>query len=359
MKRSQEADLRAQILAEISRLNAQDGRPPGVERFTKATRISQYQVHRYWAGWSDALAEAGFLPNALNAQIPEDELLRRVVELTRSIGRAPSRNYVVHAALSQPGFPHHSTLMRRFGSQQSLLAAILRWTQRNPGNDDVATIIERLAPSKRGRATVVLQTTVATSTAGLSDSYVPPVLACLDDLAIAAPDLVALCRAIGRDENSEFERRVCIAFEIIGLSVERLGQGYGRVADGVAKCPSRGWAILYDAKVRRDGYKLLTEDRKFREYIETHVPPLRKQGLQRCYFAIVSSTFAESDLGRAHELARLTDVKSCVFLEVSALVKIAERRIREGNDTFDLDAVERLFSRTGIVRSGDVSTKNG
>jgi hypothetical protein len=182
------------------------------------------------------------------------------------------------------------------------------------------------------------------------------VVAPLEALSRGDAGIVDACKRLGRDENSEFERRVAVAFEILGLTVEPMGQGYGRVADGIARCNSGGWAVIYDAKLRRDRYRLLTEDRKFREYIETHVPALRSAGLQRCYFAIVSSQFSESDVERAHELVRLCDIKSLVFVEASALAAMVENRVRDAA-SFDLDNIERLFTRTRIIARADIKAR--
>lgn len=340
--------LRNHILDEVARLSSEDGKPPGLNRFTKATGITEYQWQRYWPEWGDVLEEAGFERNTLNAPIPKDDLLRAVAELTRSIEKPPSRRYVVHATLTRDGFPHHSTLMRRFGTQQALLAALLDWVDRNPGYEDVAKIVR---PVIKMPATPANNETPQPSTVnshGLSESYLPPIIACLEPLARGDEEVAALFVSMRRDPNHEFERRVGIAFELLGFEVEQMGQGYGRVADGVANCTSGGWSVIYDAKVRRDRYRLLTEDRKFREYIETHVPAVKSRGNQRCYFAIVSSQFSDLDLERAYELVRLTDVKACVFIEAAVLVALVEERLRN-TSSFTMDYLERVLMHTRVL----------
>jgi hypothetical protein len=60
----------------------------------------------------------------------------------------------------------------------------------------------------------------------------------------------------GRSADKEFERRVASAFSLLGLRVMEYGQGTGRRADGVAICMKGSWAVVFDAKLRRELYKL-------------------------------------------------------------------------------------------------------
>ena len=78
---------------------------------------------------------------------------------------------------------------------------------------------------------------------------------------------------------------------MLGFDVTDYGQGTGRNPDGLAKENQHRYAILIDAKARKDGYKLGTEDRKFIEYIKTFSEPLKKNGFTNIYFLIVSSNF--------------------------------------------------------------------
>ena len=167
---------------------------------------------------------------------------------------------------------------------------------------------------------------------------------------------MAECHKLGKDENVEFEKRVAIAFRILGFSVEELGQGSGRVADGIAKCLEGNWAIIYDAKVRAGGYKMLTEDRKFKEYIDFHGDALREQGITKVYFAVISSGFSNNDLQKALEITRLTNAKSCILLEASALIGLIEKKLSQP-DSFRWPDIERCFVASGMLTAEDVSEK--
>ena len=147
----------------------------------------------------------------------------------------------------------------------------------------------------------------------------------------------------------ELERRTGIAFELLGLEVTVLGQGAGRVADGIARCGVGRWAIVFDAKIRTSGFSMGTEDRKFREYVERHGRELESEGIARVYFAVVSSSFVESDLEKAQEIVRLTKAKAMVLLEAGALRALVELKLRT-RQFEDAAALERVFGRPACNR---------
>ncbi len=153
----------------------------------------------------------------------------------------------------------------------------------------------------------------------------------------------------------ELEKRVAFAFRMLGLEVSILGQGAGRVADGIAWCRPGRWALVYDAKVRRGGFVMGTEDRKFREYIERHGKDLERKGIDAIYFAVISSSFAESDLEKAREIVRRTKAKAFVLLEASALRALVELRLRT-RVLEDPEVLERLFMLSKIVGLSDVQS---
>ena len=84
------------ILAEIQRTAAENGGAPlGRRRFETDTGIKQAEwLGVHWARWSDAVQEAGFQPNRLQAPYPTDLLLTRYAELTLELARIPARSSV-------------------------------------------------------------------------------------------------------------------------------------------------------------------------------------------------------------------------------------------------------------------------
>lgn len=68
--------VRQDILAKIKAIATADGRAPGRDRFESETGIKPHQWRgKLWRTWSDALAEAGFIPNRLQGSFSDDELL--------------------------------------------------------------------------------------------------------------------------------------------------------------------------------------------------------------------------------------------------------------------------------------------
>jgi hypothetical protein len=341
MKMSVQKPSRQHILDEIQRIAASSpGAPLGIVRFTKESGIKRgvwEGVH--WTKWSDALREAGVSPNTLNQPYPEDNLLHKLAHLTRDLGRIPAKNDLKFAWNNSADFPAPNTFYTRYGSRGGMVEALRRWTTVRPEYSDVAALLPASTVARQTSATAHNPDRLPV----VSDSYVPPVIASLPSLA--------------RMESAQpiaFEQRVAVAFEILGLEVEHLGQGTGREPDGIAKCREHGWAIIYDAKARAGVYRILaSEERKFREYIEKHAHDLRRDGMGRFYFALISSAFSEGDLPKARELCRVTDAKAVALLEASALVKMVEQHVSSPL-SFAHHHLERAFSETRIVGPTDI-----
>lgn len=81
-----------QILAEIRRTaKANGGTALGRARFEAETGIREHDWRgRFWARWSDALAEAGLQPNQLQQRYDEDQLLSKLTGEIRRLGRMPT-----------------------------------------------------------------------------------------------------------------------------------------------------------------------------------------------------------------------------------------------------------------------------
>lgn len=133
-----------------------------------------------------------------------------------------------------------------------------------------------------------------------------------------------------------------------------------RVPDGIAESLDDSYAILWDAKVRSDGYAMGTDDRTIREYITTQSRELKKRkSFKNIYYLIISSTF---DKGYDDDLIRNikmeTDIKEVVFLEADALVAMVEAKIREPQQiTLGPDGLQRLFSGGGVLTGQDVRNR--
>jgi hypothetical protein len=189
----------------------------------------------------------------------------------------------------------------------------------------------------------------------LPESYVPPVIETLSRLASNEPSIVTAAQASGLSIERAFEKTTHTAFTVLGYHTELLGQGKGRVPDGRAEEPDASYIIIWDAKVRADGYSMGTDDRTIREYIATQSRELRrKRSTRNLYYVVVSSTFREDYDDAIRAIKMETDISEVVLLEAAALVEMVNLRLRNPLDvTLGPDGLQRLFASSGIV-SADV-----
>lgn len=128
----------------------------------------------------------------------------------------------------------------------------------------------------------------------LPDSYVPPIVAVIPRLAVHEPEIRDAARRAGTSIERALEKSCNAAFTVLGYETKLLGQGMGRLPDGQAVAQDESYGILWDAKVRTDGYSMGTDDRTIREYISTQSRDLkRRRGLRNIYYVIISSSFTD------------------------------------------------------------------
>ena len=146
--------MRDLIISEIRRLAAENGNiAPGVAAFRNATGITMGKWRGvYWARWGDALAEAGFSPNALVERRDSEEILVKVAELCRSMQRIPTHADMRLRTRSDPTFPSDKTVTNHFGGVAGLTAALRELAK----TKDYADLTEFLpavtiTPSKAGQ----------------------------------------------------------------------------------------------------------------------------------------------------------------------------------------------------------------
>lgn len=188
----------------------------------------------------------------------------------------------------------------------------------------------------------------------LPDSYFPSVVAVLPKLAENDEHVAALCEKSGQNIVKEFEDRLAILFRMLGYEVEPLGQGHGRVPDGVAISPEYRYAIIFDAKVRKDGYTMGTDERAIREYIIRQGDHLRRDGYRNIYFMIISSKFSGDHDSEIRSLKIDTNVREIQLVEVSALLLLLEGKFRNPEITLGPNGVQNLLAASGLLTAADV-----
>jgi hypothetical protein len=189
------------------------------------------------------------------------------------------------------------------------------------------------------------------SLAQLPDSYVPPVIAILPEMARGAEAIRKAAEQSAISLEKAFEKNINSAFTIMGYETVLLGQGRGRVPDGQALDAQNSYALLWDAKVRGDGYRLGTDDRTIKEYVTNASRDLeRGRRLRNIYYLVISSAFAEDHDDTIRLLKMETDVSEVCLVEADALVEMVDARLRSPLDvTLGPDGLQRLFAVSGII----------
>ena len=188
------------------------------------------------------------------------------------------------------------------------------------------------------------------------DGYVPPIVAAIPRLALNDPADQEKARLSGTTLERALEKSINAAFTILGYDAHLLGQGKGRVPDGLAIAVDESYALLWDAKARSGGYKMGTDDRSIREYIETQSKHLkRSRGVRNIYYLIISSGFSDDFEDLIRSLKMETHVNEVCLLEASALVAVVDQKLRAPlTISLGSDGIQRLFSSSGKISLSDV-----
>lgn len=191
----------------------------------------------------------------------------------------------------------------------------------------------------------------------LPDSYVPPVISILPRIASNEPGLEELAKASGTSLARAFEKNINAAFTILGFETKLLGQGGGRVPDGVAADHDNSYAIIWDAKVRGGSYSMGTDDRAIREYIVTQSREMkRRRSLRNVYYALISNKFSNDFDEEIRSIKMETEISEVCLIEASALVAMVDAKLRDPiHLTLGPDGIQRLFSCSGIISVNTVN----
>jgi hypothetical protein len=189
----------------------------------------------------------------------------------------------------------------------------------------------------------------------LPESYVPPIVSVLVEMANNNESLIQAAKNSGTSLERAFEKHVDIAFKILGYETRLMGQGNGRVPDGFAVAKDDDYVILWDAKIRSNGYSMGTDDRTIREYITTQSRELKKRRhYKNIYYAIISSNFVSDYDEVIRSIKMETDVNEVLLMEASALVSMVDAKLRDPSVTLGSDGFQRLFSTSGVINTQTV-----
>src|SRR5690606_30680882 len=199
-----------------------------------------------------------------------------------------------------------------------------------PEWEDVMSLIPEKAPVKKNENS---------SFTGLNGSLyekTPPILHNLKRLSF------------GEGEAKELEKKCAYLMRMLGFEVQELGQGAGRNPDGIARDLRNRYAIIYDAKGRREGYTPGTDDRQFVEYIRRHSDGLRASGCELILFLVISGEFG-AVMESFFERIRLETGVTVSMITAENLLRV--NAFKSQNPSLsDGVKLKRLFAYEGEIR---------
>lgn len=135
---------KSHILEEIKRTALSNGGVPlGMSRFFQETGIKKYDWYgKFWVRWSDAVKEAGLIPNQLQTAYDEQELIEKFIALTRELGSFPIAPELRLKAHHDKNFPNLKTFSARFGSKREMASKIVEYCKQHEGYKDVIALCE-------------------------------------------------------------------------------------------------------------------------------------------------------------------------------------------------------------------------
>ncbi len=141
---------REQILAEIRRTAAANGGEPlGRKRFFIETGIKESDwLGKFWSRWSAVVIEAGFTPLQLQGKNDRLASLRKVAQLTRTLGRFPTVPEMRLERKTDPHFPNTSSLLR-VGARSGLLKELFEFCYSHHGYEDVLDTLKATPSSEK------------------------------------------------------------------------------------------------------------------------------------------------------------------------------------------------------------------
>jgi hypothetical protein len=134
-----------EILAEIKRTAKENGdKSPSKNLFERRTGVKTYEWQKFWSRWSEALQEAGFIPNQFPTEscYSDDCLIESIIDLTRELRRFPVKTEIRIKKRSDTVFPNYDTLMRRFGNKSNLILQVLNYCRDKTEYDDIIEMLE-------------------------------------------------------------------------------------------------------------------------------------------------------------------------------------------------------------------------
>jgi hypothetical protein len=140
------AAMRERVLGDIRRMAAENGgRAPGCHRFSRVTGLTSALWHGLiWARWSDAVRDAGLVPNGKQEKHDDDVLLAALAGVARHFGRIPTDAESLLYRESRAPMPTVQTYRRHFGPKAALLWRMKLWAGEHPDRADIRKMLRHI-----------------------------------------------------------------------------------------------------------------------------------------------------------------------------------------------------------------------
>jgi hypothetical protein len=176
--------------------------------------------------------------------------------------------------------------------------------------------------------------------------YIPRVVANLIDLGNET-------ETSSSAKGSKYEKAVCEVFKQLGFTVQQLGQGTGREPDLIAIHKEENVAFIVDAKAYANGYMMgAGDERAIKEYINHYCPKLKKDGIQKIGFIIVSNSFKSNFEEYINDVTWKTDIKRFVLLSSDALLHLLAYRTKDQKTLSEV--VETIIGLGTTISAQDI-----
>jgi hypothetical protein len=321
------------IKEEYLKLKLHLGRQPGSKEFYKETGISEYQVVQNFHKYTSLIAEMGDSQKSFGEKFYEvEEYWNNYGNLARKLNKIPSSSeWLFHKCK-----PLKTSYFKKFGKNWSDLPPLFYSyaIDKSEWND----IIHFFSSEKQSELVTSVDNSSQIEFKYLQ--FLPPIL----------NNFLTFSTQEGK--NNEFEKQVNLVFQMLGFDTNYFGQGTGRNPDSIAKASQFGYALLIDAKARKEAYQIGTEDRKFIEYIKTHTSNLNRTGHGIIYFVIVSSEFKSITESSLKNIIKETNVVTTLF-KASTLLKLLSKKI-EYPSILNLESIRELFLNNGVITDKEV-----
>jgi Meiotically up-regulated gene 113 len=133
------------ILSEIRRIaTKQNGKPPGLDKFRTEAGIGEHEWRGvYWARWSDALREAGFVPLEFVTGSSADEIQEILANLVRKNGKYPTVSELLIEKRSNQAIPGPKSLANKLGPRSVAIKKLYEYCNSREEYSDVCVILAK------------------------------------------------------------------------------------------------------------------------------------------------------------------------------------------------------------------------